>query len=103
MLPAALHPDSLWRPLEQLVLPPVIRDWMADPDSLTRRLSRHGAFRVAPGFHAFAPPRSDERQLLALPPRQVALIREVTLLLDDTPVVAARSIRPVTSSETPHE
>ncbi|MCG8439861.1 MAG: chorismate lyase [Pseudomonadales bacterium] len=97
MLPAALHPDSLWRPLEQLVLPPIIRDWMADPDSLTRRLSRYGAFRVVPGFHAHAVPRADERQLLALPARQVALIREVTLMLDDTPVVAARSVLPVTS------
>ena len=39
MLPAALHPDSLWRPLEQLVLPPRIREWMADPASLTLRLT----------------------------------------------------------------
>jgi len=68
MLPAALHPDSLWRPLEQLVLPPRIRDWMADPASLTLRLKRHGQFRVEPGYHAISFPRADERQLLNLPP-----------------------------------
>ncbi|MFT6488197.1 chorismate--pyruvate lyase family protein [uncultured Alcanivorax sp.] len=97
MLPAALHPDSLWRPLEQLVLPPRIRDWMADPASLTLRLKRHGQFRVEPGYHAISFPRADERQLLNLAPRRAALIREVTLLLDDTPVVAARSVLPLAS------
>ncbi|BAP13020.1 MAG: chorismate--pyruvate lyase [Alcanivorax borkumensis] len=97
MLPAALHPDSLWRPLEQLVLPPIIRDWMADPDSLTRRLKRYGHFSVVPGLHAIALPRADERRLLSLPVRRAALIREVTLHLDDTPVVAARSVLPLTS------
>ena len=97
MLPAALHADNLWRPLEQLVLPPVIRDWMADPDSLTLRLKRHGHFRVQPGYHAIARPRFDEQRLLGLSPRRAALIREVTLLLDDTPVVAARSVLPLSS------
>ncbi|MEQ3635119.1 chorismate lyase [Alcanivorax sp.] len=97
MLPAALHPDSLWRPLEQLVLPPIIRDWMADPGSLTRRLKHHGHFSVVPGLHTIALPRADERRLLPLPVRRVALIREVTLHLDDTPVVAARSVLPLTS------
>ncbi|MQX52059.1 chorismate--pyruvate lyase family protein [Alcanivorax sediminis] len=97
MLPAPLHPDSHWRPLEQLVMPVQIRDWMADPDSLTLRLKRHGQFRVIPGFHAMAVPALEERLLLGLPDRQAALIREVTLMLDDTPVVAARSILPITS------
>ncbi|MZR63185.1 chorismate lyase [Alcanivorax sp. DP30] len=97
MLPAALHPDSHWRPLGQLVMPPLIRDWMADPDSLTLRLRRHGHFQVVPGFHAMAVPTLDERRLLDLPIRQAALVREVTLMLDDIPVVAARSILPVSS------
>ncbi|EKF73414.1 chorismate lyase [Alcanivorax hongdengensis A-11-3] len=97
MPPAALHPDTLWRPLEQLVLTPVLRDWMADPGSLTARLQRHGRFRVQPGRHAITPPSQEERQLLGLPGRQAALIREVTLLLDDTPVVAARSVLPLSS------
>ena len=97
MLPAPLHPDRYWRPLEQLVMPALIRDWMADPDSLTLRLKRLGQFRVVPGFHAMAVPTLAERQLLRLPDRQAALIREVTLLVDETPVVAARSILPVTS------
>lgn len=97
MLPAALHPDSHWRPLEQLVMPPLIRNWMSDPDSLTLRLKRHGQFRVVPGFHAMDVPTLNEQRLLNLPVRQAALIREVTLMLDDTPVVAARSILPVTS------
>ncbi|HIL23104.1 MAG TPA: chorismate lyase, partial [Alcanivorax sp.] len=48
-------------------------------------------------LHTIAFPRSDERQLLALPVRRAALIREVTLHLDGTPVVAARSVLPLTS------
>ena len=97
MLPAALHPDSHWRPLEQLVMPPLVRHWMSDPDSLTLRLKRHGQFQVVPGFHAMAVPQLEERQLLGLPARRAALIREVTLMLDGLPVVAARSILPVAS------
>ncbi|MDX1803091.1 MAG: chorismate lyase [Alcanivorax sp.] len=97
MLPAALHPDNLWRPLDQRVLPALLRDWMADPGSLTARLQRHGRFRVAPGYHGINVPDHSEQQLLHLPARQRALIREVTLLLDDTPVVTARSVLPLTS------
>ena len=97
MLPAALHPDNLWRPLDQRVLPAPLRDWMSDPGSLTARLQRYGRFRVAPGYHALTVPDPSEQHLLGLPPRQRALIREVTLLLDDIPVVAARSVLPLTS------
>jgi len=57
MLPAALHPDSLWRPLEQLVLPPRIREWMADPASLTLRLKRH----VPPSLNAGSLPLAARR------------------------------------------
>lgn len=97
MQPDTPHPDPHWRPLEQLVLPPQVRDWLADPASLTLRLRRHGQFRVQPGFQGITFPDTDEAQLLALPPRRAALIREVTLLLDDVPVVVARSVLPLDS------
>lgn len=97
MLPPALNPDTLWRPLEQLVLPPLLRHWLADPGSLTARLKTLGHFRVAPGYHAVAQPGRAEQRLLGLPGRERALIREVTLIVDDRPVVAARSVLPLRS------
>lgn len=94
-------PDSsfapAWCPLARADLPPLVRDWLTDGGSLTLRLKRYGVFRVVPGVHHIAIPRADERALLGLPERRAALIREVTLLLDDTPVVQARSVLPLTS------
>lgn len=93
ILPAHCH----WRPLERQPLPPIIGDWLADSGSLTRRLRRHGRFAVQPVRQQIATPTATELQLLALPARQQALLREVFLLLDDTPVVFARSVLPLAS------
>lgn len=92
-----LRADHHWRALERLTLPPVIRDWLADPGSLTTRLRRHGAFRVAHGASWIGLPDRDEQHLLDHPGRRFALIREVTLMLSGEPVVEARSVLPMTS------
>jgi len=93
----ALRADTRWHALERLTVPCVLRDWFSDPDSLTSRLRRHGVFRVAPGASWIGRPTFDERALLAHSGRRYALIREVMLLLDDVPVVEARSVLPLHS------
>ncbi len=93
ILPAHCH----WQPLERQPLPPVIGDWLADAGSLTRRLRRHGHFSVQPVHQQIATPTATELRLLELPARQRALLREVFLLLDGTPVVFARSVLPLAS------
>lgn len=89
--------DTRWRPLERLTLDPLLRDWLADPGSLTARLRCHGAFRVVHGASWTGLPSAAERGLLGHTGRRFALIREVTLLLDDAPVVEARSVLPLLS------
>ena len=59
--------------------------------------SGQGQFRVKRLHQGWEVPLCSERKLLALPPRQIALVREVALLLDDSAVVFARSIFPITS------
>ena len=48
-------------------------------------------------YQGWEVPLLSEQRLLDLPPRQLALVREVALLLDDSAVVFARSIFPITS------
>ncbi|MBQ0753963.1 MAG: chorismate lyase [Gammaproteobacteria bacterium] len=92
-----LHPTLRWRPLVRGNYPPEIADWIADNGSLTQRLQRLGRFHVIPQRQIIAPPRAEEARLLGLAPRRAALIREVLLYLDDTPVVFARSVLPLAS------
>lgn len=93
----ALNPGLRWRPPGTVSVPAAVADWLADNGSLTRRLQTHGAFRVARQYQAITEPRPEERDLLSLAPRRHALIREVLLYLDDTPVVFARSVLPLSS------
>ena len=86
-----------WR-LPALCAPPAhIRPWLADTGSLTRRLQRLGQFRVNPVHQAVERPSASEAALLAMPPRQHALVREVLLSLDGQTVVYARSVLPLDS------
>ena len=48
-------------------------------------------------FQGWEAPRPSERTILGLPPRQLALVREVALLLDENAVVFARSVFPAAS------
>ena len=94
--------EPRWRPqglCAREILSPDLRSWLTDNGSLTTRLmeSGQGEFSVKRLYQGWEVPLCSERQLLALPPRQVALVREVALLLDDSAVVFARSIFPITS------
>jgi chorismate lyase len=73
-----------------------VRVWLTDNGSLTGQLvaSRRGEFRVQRLYQGWEVPL---RRLLGLPSRQLALVREVALLLDNNAVVFARSIFPIAS------
>ena len=94
--------EPRWRPegpYARAILSPRLRCWLTDNGSLTMRLmeSKQGKFSVKHLYQGWEVPLCSERRLLALPPRQIALVREVALLLDDSAVVFARSIFPITS------
>ncbi len=80
------HPHSL---------PRLLRSWLSDRGSLTRRLkSRCASFRVVPLATGLARPNPDEYALLGLAPGTRAYVREVMLLCDGVPVVFAHSVLP---------
>ena len=79
-------------------LPPAaLAHWLYNQDSLTQRLiaASGGEFRVQVLDQGFARPRPEERRMLGLKEREVALVREVLLLGHDQPWVFARSIVPL--------
>jgi len=78
-------------------LPQNHRHWLLDDGSLTSRLVEHsgGDFAVDRLSQEWRVPRLSERRLLGLPPRELALIREVTLLARGQAVVFARSVFPM--------
>ena len=93
--------EPRWRPealCARETLSPDVRAWLTDNGSLTARLiaSEQGQFSVKRLHQGWEVPLLSERRLLDLPPRQLALVREVVLLLDDRAVVFARSIFPIT-------
>ncbi len=88
-----------WYSPEQMQLrglPGSVRPWLLDETSLTERLLRKtgGAFRVQRLSQAWCRPQLSESRLLALPPGQWALVREVVLRCFEEPWVYARSIIP---------
>jgi chorismate--pyruvate lyase len=94
--------EPRWRPVGRFTsasLTPDLRNWLTDNGSLTARLVARGrgAFSVQRLYQGWGVPRPSERKLLELPPRQLALVREVALLLDENAVVFARSIFPISS------
>ncbi|MBV0933235.1 chorismate--pyruvate lyase family protein [Marinobacterium weihaiense] len=73
------------------------RPWLQDRGSLTQRLTRAagGEFAVRVLAQRWDTPTADEARALGMPPRQLALIREVELLgRNGTPWVYARSVLP---------
>ncbi len=86
-----------WRP-ERLYTSATLtadtRVWLTDNGSLTEHLvaSGGGEFAVQRLYQGWEVPLPSERRLLELPQRQLALVREVALLLGDDAVVFARSI-----------
>lgn len=94
--------DPHWRPVKQFTtasLPPTLRYWLLDDGSLTRHLINlnTGPFRVQRLYQGWQAPLPSERALLNIPLRQLALIREVALLVAGNAVVFARSVFPYTS------
>ncbi|UTW10847.1 chorismate--pyruvate lyase family protein [Marinobacterium rhizophilum] len=73
------------------------RHWLQDKGSLTQRLIKasHGQFGVRLLRLRYARPTRSEARTLGLPPRRLALIREVELLGQGEPWVYARSVFPV--------
>jgi chorismate--pyruvate lyase len=94
--------EPRWRPQAQFTcatLAPGLRAWLTDNGSLTARLTDcgRGEFAVQRLNQSWEVPLPSERTLLDLPARQLALVREVALTLDGTPVVFARSVFPISS------
>ena len=96
----AIEPN--WRSMARYTsatLAPELRVWLTDNGSLTEHLiaSGEGRFAVQRLHQNWEVPLPSERRLLALPPRQLALVREVALRLGEEVVVFARSIFPISS------
>jgi chorismate--pyruvate lyase len=94
--------EPRWRTVNQYTratLPSGLRAWLTDDGSLTGRLIDldRGEFRVQRLYQGWQVPLPSEQRLLTLPPRQLALVREVALQLDRQTVVFARSVFPVSS------
>jgi chorismate--pyruvate lyase len=71
------------------------RRWLRMPGSLTHALVRAcPAFNVVRLSQAVGHAHGDEAGLLRLPPRRLAMIREVLLRCGDTPLVFAHSVIP---------
>ena len=98
--PPRRSPPPRWRRQQArapLVIPPPWRPWLLDQGSLTARLvaASGGDFRVQVLAQALRRPTREERAALALPERQVALVREVLLYGRGEPWVYARSVVPL--------
>jgi chorismate--pyruvate lyase len=80
-------------------LAPSLRAWLTDNGSLTARLmsSGRGEFSVQRLYQGWDVPLPSERRLLKLPARQLAMVREVALILGGDAVVFARSVFPISS------
>ncbi|WP_206605600.1 chorismate--pyruvate lyase family protein [Pelagibaculum spongiae] len=93
------HSPADWRTAgcwSQQQLPAPLRSWLLDKGSLTRRLQAYSAcgFKVILLSQAWQGILQDERQILDIPPRKRAMVREVLLCDGEKPLVYARSIIP---------
>jgi len=91
-----------WGPFHQYFspLPPIVKSWLLDSSSLTKRIVKHckkeacGPFKVKVVLQKSDRPLVDESKRLGIQEREQALIREVVLYCGDTPLVFARSVIP---------
>lgn len=92
-----MHP---W--LKTPILAGVMRTWLTDRGSLTQRLQQtYRSIRVIPLKMRIEKGWIDELRLLNMPTRQHALMREVILCNQETPLVFAHSIIPRRSMRGP--
>jgi len=76
-----------------------LRNWPIDRGSLTQRIKdRCKNFRVELVRQELSPAFTDELEAIAYAPKRWALVREVYLYCDDTPVVFAHTVFGVRSS-----
>ena len=94
--------EPRWQPLARYTcaaLAPPLRLWLTDNGSLTERLIAcgQGDFSVQRLYQGWEVPLPSECTFLELPARQLALVREVELLLVEDAVNYARSVFPMAS------
>ncbi|WP_040362569.1 chorismate--pyruvate lyase family protein [Congregibacter litoralis] len=93
-----------WRREEQIpgpLLAPV-RSWLLDDGSLTQHLLNTGrAFSLERWRQCWEAPRPDERRLLAMAHRELAMVRQIVMRLDGEAVVYARSVFPASTLDGP--
>ncbi len=85
------------------IIPVVVDDWLFDTSSLTARLLKRCAqsFNVQLLSQSYASISAAERSAMRLPQSCAALVREVLLCDDQTPLVYARSVIPVSTLKGP--
>ncbi|HID49464.1 MAG TPA: chorismate lyase [Chromatiales bacterium] len=94
--------EPVWRTRARLIAHPVpagVAGWLFDPGSLTRRVKEicSGRFHVEVITQGWGRPMLNEAMRLGVRENRQALIREVYLYCDETPVVYARTIIPHTT------
>lgn len=97
--PAKTPVPPRWDPVRRVhwQLPPGLRAWLMDDESLTGKLVAlsGGDFRVQVLSQGMARPQWSECRALGMAPRRLALVREVLLYGNDQPWVFARSVIPL--------
>lgn len=90
---------SSLRRVSQLHAPVRWRPWLTDRQSLTQHLiaASQGHFKVRLIKQGWGRPTHSEARALNIPPRQLAVIREVQLLGNDQVWVYARSVIPAST------
>jgi len=95
-VPPATFPSPTWVHVEclQPCPSPALLDWLLDPGSLTRRLTRlsSGDFAVRVLHAGWQALRADECAALSVPPDSTGWVREVALLGQGQTWVFARSV-----------
>ncbi len=95
-----------WRPRHQLryqTVPEEWQSWLFDEKSLTKRLQQRcrGRFSVKVLSEEVCQPQPHEARRLGMGQRRWARIRQVVLLCDEKPWVAARTIIPLSTLHGP--
>lgn len=85
-------------------LSPAVQSWTYETGSLTQRLRNRYGNKVAVKVlvHHWRVPFLSERQLLKQAPKQLCLVREVLLYVDNTPLILARTIMPAKTVKMAH-
>ncbi|PVX74603.1 chorismate lyase [Paraburkholderia unamae] len=91
--------DAHWRVTPLPALSADQKDWLTRGGSLTAHLRTLGSVEVRVTREAVAMPWSDECAALGLAPRERAWVREIALVVDGVPFVAAHSVTPLAASD----